>query len=65
MLKPSSTLLTCLIWRCEMIVACPLCGRKHTDDFCFIKNKHIPDDVILFEFGSDERDDDFNYEQEQ
>ncbi len=48
-----------------MIVACPLCGRKHTDDFCFIKNKHIPDDVLLFEFGSDERDDDFNYEQEQ
>jgi hypothetical protein len=44
-----------------MVVSCPFCGRKHPDDFCFVKSKYIPDDIVLIEFGTDERDDDFNF----
>lgn len=40
-------------------ISCPLCGRKHSDGYCFVKASAVPDDVILVEFGDDERDSDF------
>ncbi|MFA5429376.1 MAG: hypothetical protein WC279_14325 [Sulfurimonas sp.] len=40
-------------------IGCPLCGRKHSDGYCFVRAATVPDDVILVEFGDDERDSDF------
>lgn len=46
------------------VIGCPLCGRKHTDSFCFVKSAPVPDDITLIEFGEDERDSDFAAEDE-
>jgi len=43
------------------IISCPHCGKKHREDWCAQKRKHIffAEDVIPLEFGTDEADGDF------
>jgi len=47
------------------IIMCPLCGKKHPGDFCLRKNQYVPENVIIFEFGFDEKDDDFAYGEDE